>query len=115
MNIPAEDLFNDSIDMPDIDGLELIEIDIEDINESAKQDAIDLIQNLSRFYYDEDFMKRNPQFKKRVDNDLESLRILFKMRKTDEEAHDILIKAIQGNSSNASLYKSLSEMQKTII
>jgi hypothetical protein len=115
MNIPAEDLFNDNIDMPDIDGLELIEINLEDINTSAKQDAIDLIQNLSRFYYDEDFMKRNPQFKKRVDNDLESLRILFKMRKTDEEAHDILIKAIQGNSSNASLYKSLSEMQKTII
>jgi hypothetical protein len=60
-------------------------------------------------------MARNPQFKKRVENDIESLRVLIKMRKTDEEAHDILIKAIAGNSSNASLYRSLSEMQKTII
>jgi hypothetical protein len=100
---------------PEVDGMHLIDIDLDGINESAKIDAISLIDNLSKLYYDEDFMKRNPTFKKRVDTDLESLRILFKMRKTDEEAHDILIKAIAGNSSNASLYKSLSEMQKTII
>ena len=37
------------------------------------------------------------------------------MRKSDETAHDLIMKAIQGNSGNASLYKSLSEMQKTII
>lgn len=100
---------------PDIDGLQLVDIDLDGINESAREDAVALIENLSKFYYDEDFMRRNPTFKKRVDTDLESLRILFKMRKTDEEAHDLLIKAIAGNSGNASLYKSLSEMQKTII
>ncbi len=100
---------------PDIDGLQLVDIDLDGINESARADAVALIENLSKFYYDEDFMRRNPTFKKRVDTDLESLRILFKMRKTDEEAHDLLIKAIAGNSGNASLYKSLSEMQKTII
>jgi hypothetical protein len=92
-----------------------VDIDLESINESAKTDAVSLIDNLSKLYYDEDFMKRNPTFKKRVDTDLESLRILFKMRKTDEETHDILIKAIAGNSGNASLYKSLTELQKTII
>ena len=108
------ELFGDDI-QPEIDGLQLVEIDLDGINEAAKTDAIALIDNLSKFYYDEDFMRRNPTFKKRVDTDLESLRILFKMRKTDEEAHDLLIKAIAGNSGNASLYKSLSEMQKTII
>lgn len=107
------ELFDDI--QPDIDGLQLVDIDIDGISESAKEDAIALIDNLYKFYYDEDFMRRNPTFKKRVDSDLESLRILFKMRKTDEEAHDLLIKAIAGNSGNASLYKSLSEMQKTII
>ena len=60
-------------------------------------------------------MAANPTFKKRVDADLESLRILIKMRKADEVAHDNLLKAIAGNSSNASLYRSLTEMQKTII
>lgn len=109
----VEDIFDDI--NPDIDGLQLVEIDLDGINESAKADAITLIDNLSKFYYDEDFMRRNPTFKKRVDTDLESLRILFKMRRADEEAHDLLIKAITGNSGNASLYKSLTEMQKTII
>lgn len=99
----------------EVDGLQLVEIDLEGINEEAKADAVALIDNLSKFYYDEDFMRRNPTFKKRVDTDLESLRILFKMRRADEEAHDLLIKAITGNSGNASLYKSLTEMQKTII
>lgn len=109
------DLIDDLQPQLDIDGVQLVDIDLDNINESAQKDAIALIDNLSKFYYDEDFMRRNPTFKKRVDTDLESLRILFKMRKADEEAHDILVKAITGNSGNASLYKSLSEMQKTII
>jgi hypothetical protein len=99
----------------EVDGIQLVEIDLDGINAEAKADAVALIDNLSKFYYDEDFMRRNPTFKKRVDTDLESLRILFKMRRADEEAHDLLIKAITGNSGNASLYKSLTEMQKTII
>lgn len=108
-----EDLFNS--DLPEIDGLQIINIDLDGIDQLSKDDAVTLIHNLSNFYYDEDFMRRNPNFKKRVDAELESLRILFKMRRTDEETHDILIKAIEGNSGNASLYKSLTEMQKTII
>lgn len=99
----------------DIDGMQLVDIDMDNINKSAQDDASAIIANLSKFYYDEEFLAKNPNFKKRVDADIESLRILFKMRKSDEEAHDILIKAIQGNSGNASLYKSLSEIQRTII
>lgn len=113
-NIPK--IIYDAEDLaPDVDGLQLIDIDMSGIDEESKKDAIALIDNLSKFYYDENFMRQHPTFKKRVDTDLESLRILFKMRKTDEVAHDLLIKAISGNSSNASLYKSLSDIQKTII
>lgn len=111
-----DDLFEvPPLDNLDVDGLQLVDINIDGINEEAKADAVALIDNLSKFYYDADFMKRHPNFKKRVDSDLESLRILFKMRKADEEAHDLLIKAITGNSGNASLYKSLADMQRTII
>lgn len=111
MDIFEEPLLNDL----NIDGVNLVDINLDGINEEAKADAVELIDNLSKFYYDEDFMRRHPNFKKRVDADLESLRILFKMRKADEEAHDLLIKAIAGNSGNASLYKSLADMQRTII
>ena len=116
MSNHISDIFDDVDTIsPDIDGLQLIDIDMDGIDEESKKDAVALIDNLSKFYYDEDFMRKHPTFKKRVDTDLESLRILFKMRKTDEVAHDLLIKAISGNSSNASLYKSLSDIQKTII
>lgn len=107
-------LFDDDFE-PSIDGMQLVDIDFDGIEESAKADAIALIENLEKFYYNDNFMKQHPTFKKRIDTDLESLRILFKMRKSDETAHDLIMKAIQGNSGNASLYKSLSEMQKTII
>lgn len=110
-----EELFEGMPTELEVDGMQLVDIDFDGIDESAKADAIALIENLEKFYYNDDFMKNHPTFKKRIDTDLESLRILFKMRKSDETAHDLIMKAIQGNSGNASLYKSLSEMQKTII
>lgn len=109
------DLFEDINMEGIIDTVDVIDIDIDGIGMDSERIAKEMVENLSSFYYNEEFMARNPQFKKRVENDIESLRVLIKMRKTDEEAHDILIKAIAGNSSNASLYRSLSEMQKTII
>jgi hypothetical protein len=60
-------------------------------------------------------MRSNPSLKKRIDSELESLRILIKMRKSDERTHDILLGAIAKNSSNASLYRALTETQKTIL
>ena len=98
-----------------VDSEPIVDFDLDGIDAESSQDATDLVQNLSKFYYNEEFMAANPTFKKRVDADLESLRILIKMRKADEVAHDNLLKAIAGNSSNASLYRSLTEMQKTII
>jgi septum formation inhibitor MinC len=37
------------------------------------------------------------------------------MRKSDEVTHDILVKSIGQNPGNASLYRSLSEVQKTML
>lgn len=98
-----------------LDAEEIINIDMDGIEQDAITSAKDLINNLSRYYYNDEFLKNNPSLKKRIDGDLEHLRILIKMRKSDEVTHDILIKAISKNSSNASLYRSLSEIQKTIL
>ena len=86
-----------------VDSEPIIDFDLDGIDKESSKDAADLVQNLSKFYYNEEFMAANPTFKKRVDADLESLRILIKMRKADEVAHDNLLRAIAGNSSNASL------------
>lgn len=107
------DLFqpDDSI----IDGMEVVNIPIEDIGIEAEDKAKTLIEDLTKFYYDEEFLKQNPNFRKRVDNDMESLRMLIKMRAADEVTHDVLIKAIAGNSGNASLYRALTTVQSTIL
>ena len=94
---------------------DIISIDLDDINIKAIEDAKSVVENLSKFYYDESFIKNNPNIKKRIDSELESLRVLIKMRKADEEVHDALVKAIAGNSSNASLYSSLSKIQNTML
>ena len=112
----VQELFKEAdVDMPTMDDIPMIEIDIDGIDNDAKKDAELLVETISRLYCDEEFMKSHPAFKKRIDTELESLRVLIKMRKTDEVAHDFLINAIKGNSGNASLYKSLAEIQKTIL
>ena len=60
-------------------------------------------------------MSAHPMAKKRIDTELESLRVLIKMRKADEQAHDSIITAIASNSNNASLYRALTDIQKTIL
>ena len=96
-------------------GKEVVNIDIVEIEDRSIYDAKSMVDNLSKFYYDEEFMKENPSLKKRIDGELESLRILIKMRKSDERTHDILLGAIAKHSSNASLYRALTETQKTIL
>lgn len=108
--------FDSMFDAQDVvDTLEIVNIDIDAIGDEAEGKAKALIEDLAKFYYDEEFLKSNPNFRKRVDNDMESLRMLIKMRAADEVTHDILIKAIAANSGNASLYRSLTEVQKTIL
>lgn len=109
-DVPIAPNLNDVIDSEPI-----LDIDMEGIGQEAVDDATALVNNLSKLYYNEEFMSNNPTFKKRIDNELESLRVLIKMRKSDEIAHDNLMKAIANNSSNASLYRSLAEIQKTIL
>lgn len=109
----VQDIFASSKDI--IDGLEVVNIDIDAISEDAGKKAKLLIEDLANFYYDEEFLKSNPNFRKRVENDIESLRMLLKMRDADEVTHDILIKAIAANSGNASLYRSLTQVQTTIL
>lgn len=94
---------------------EIVNIDTESIDNESLQEASELIDNLKDIYTDPEFMKANPKFSKRLKAEMEDLRILMKIRKSDEVAHDVLLAAIGKNSSNASLYRSLSDIQKTIL
>lgn len=94
---------------------DVVNIDTERIDNDSFREASELVENLKDIYADPEFMKANPKFSTRLKAEIENLRILIKMRKSDEVAHDILLCAISKNSSNASLYRSLSDIQRTIL
>ena len=98
-----------------IDGEDIANIDTEFIDNDSLKEAEGLIDNLKDIYADPEFLKANPKFATRLNAEIEDLRILIKVRKSDETVHDIILKAIGKNSSNASLYRALTDVQKTIL
>jgi hypothetical protein len=97
-----------------VDGIEIVNIDLDTIEENSVTKAEDMVENLANFYYDEEFLRDNPNFKKKMENYKEDLRILLKMRAADEELQDILIRSIGQNPSNASLFMANTKIQTQI-
>jgi len=99
-----------------LDPPEFVEdINVDEINDVAEELSFSLCKNLREVYFDEEFMAANPRLKKRLDVELESLRLLIKMRKSDERAHDICLRAVGANTNNASLYKALTGIQSSLL
>lgn len=118
-----EELFNDAADalgnssegIP-VDGLEdIYELDLDIIGQDANTMASSNIQNLLRCYNSKEFVEEHPDFKRRIDTEIEGLRKLYKMAKIDEEIHDHLCTAISKNPSNASLYMAQVRVQDKIL
>ena len=93
----------------------VVNIDTDLIDSESLKEASELVENLKDLYADPEFVKGNPKLLTRLKVEVENLRILIKMRKSDEVAHDILLGSIGHNSGNASLYRSLSDIQRTIL
>lgn len=94
---------------------DLFDIDVDAINKDSETEAHSMIQIVTNLYQDETFKTKHPQAQRRIEMELETLRGLIKMRKVDEEAQDAILQAISANKSNGSLYRSLSDIQKTSI
>ena len=90
-----------------------IQIDITELDEFATKDAARIVSDIIELYYNEEWIKKHPQIKRRLDIELETLRGLLKMRIADEKAHDALLNGISSSNTNASLYRALAEIQKT--
>lgn len=108
-----DDLFGGD-DLP-IDGVEdVYTIDTDLINKESNIMATSLISSVLRLYNNKDFVDEHPDFKKRIDTEIESLKRMYKMIKTDEIVHDHLVQAISKNPGNASLYMSMTKLQEKI-
>ena len=62
------------------------EIDMDEINSESEKIAIEMVSNLSKIYFNEDFMEENPGLKKRIESFIESMRILIKMKRRSNPA-----------------------------
>lgn len=99
-----------------VDPENLVEpIDMDEINCESERCAVELVNNLSKIYFDDKFMEENPGLKKRIDTFIESMRILIKMRKSSERTHDILVAAIPSQPTNASLYRSQAQIESNLL
>lgn len=99
-----------------IDDIEdVYEVDIDLISQDATTLAASNVQNLLRLYNNKEFTDEHPDFKRRIDTEIESLRKLYKMAKVNEQVHDHLVQSIAKNPGNASLYMALDRMQGKIL
>lgn len=111
----AEEFINGIIDDQAALGVEPVDIDVKQVEDDAKAYVSSLIDNYTNFYFDEQFLNKHPKFRKRIEDDIETLVSLRKMRRMDEITQDSLVKAISGNPNNASLYRALTDIQRTIL
>jgi hypothetical protein len=98
-----------------IDNEDIVNIDTDNIDKLSLSEAESLIDNLRDIYTNPDFMKNNPKFVTRLKAEIEDLRILLKVRKSDETVHDIILGSIGKNPNNASMFRALTDVQKTIL
>ena len=94
---------------------ESVYIDMEEINRNAKNDSLFMLKDLAKIYGNERFMAEHPEYKKRLDLELESIRVLLKMRRSDEITHDILVKQIGLTPNVAGMYTALQKIQSAMV
>jgi len=114
MSTPKE-LFPEDIELPvDPEGI-TEDIDIEEIDKLSEAEASAMCSNLKDIHFDSEFWCKHPLIKRRIDVELESLRLLIKMRRSDEISHDLCLRNLGLNGGNASLYAALAKTQSSIM
>ena len=93
----------------------LVTIDTDELNKNAEDRSSQMLRYITEVYKDEKFLQSHPQIRNRLDIELESLRSLVKMRNADEQVQDAILKSISQDNTNASMYRSLAEIQKTAL
>ncbi len=99
----------------EIDPDEIVQFDTDAITQEAFQYADALVGNLQAIYGNEKLMKEQPRLKKKIDAELDTLTTQLKMRFANEQIHDILVRSIGKDPTNASLYMSLKGLQMATV
>ena len=100
---------NDIIETP------VLIIDLDEVNENARKQAITITERLSNYYFDETYLENHPYVPTKIMTEMENIRRLLKMLAVNEKAQDSLIANITFNAGKGSLYASLTSLQNSML
>lgn len=104
----VEELFQDTPDFglenPEdvIDSAPLL-IDLDEVNNQAKEEARLITERLSAYYFDQKYIDKHPYIPTKIMNEMNNIRRLLKMLSVNEKAQDSLIQNISCNAGKATL------------
>lgn len=108
-NIPILDDTYNELESP------TLSLNLDDINNTAKEEAVEITERLSNYYFDERYLEDHPYIQNKIKQEINNIRRLLKMLSVNEAAQDALIKNITLNSGKGTLYQSLTSLQNTIL
>jgi hypothetical protein len=95
--------------------MEPVNIDVDEINNDSTKTANIIIERLSNYFFDEEYIKSHPYIPTKIKEETENVRRLLKMLTINETAQDILIKGLALDPSKAGLYTALTSMQNSTL
>jgi hypothetical protein len=115
-----EKLFNETPDNEFDDAEEELDsptliLNLDEINGIAHEQAVEITERLSNYYFDEKYLVEHPYIKNKIAQEIENIRRLLKMLTVNEAAQDALITNITSNAGKGSLYQSLTSLQNTTL
>ena len=90
-------------------------INLDEVNELAKNEATEITERLSNYYFDEKYLEEHPYIRNKINQEINNIRRLLKMLSINEAAQDALIQNITINAGKGSLYQSLTSLQNTTL
>lgn len=105
---------NDLIDPEDLQD-SFIEIDTDKINDDAVDEATQITERLSDYYFDQKYIDEHPYIPSKIKCEMNNIRRLLKMLKINEIAQDALIKNIAANGGRGNIYSSLTALQNATL
>lgn len=90
-------------------------INMEEVNENAVDEAKEITERLSGYYFDKKYIDTHPYIPIKIRCEMNNIRRLIKMLEINEHAQDALIKNISYNAGKGALYSALTSLQNSTL
>lgn len=106
----------ESIDIDDeLSDEPVLDINMQEINSEAKEEAKEITERLSGYYFDQKYIDTHPYIPIKIKCEMNNIRRLIKMLQINEKAQDALIQNISFNAGKGALYSALTSLQNSTL